>query len=1563
MRKICLLLTAFIAFLSFNASSQTYHSLSGGAFTQNWTNTGMITTNDIWTGVPSIQGFLGQSLTGSTGTDPQTILLGESPDPLDLDVIANQANPNTLSNGGIAEFEIANPTIAFQGSGTADAPHIILYLNATGVNNVRVQFNLRDIDGSLDNAVQPVALQYRIGTSGNFINLPLGFVADASTGPSLATLVTPIDVTLPAACNNQAQLQVRIITTNAVGNDEWIGIDDINVTSAVAPPSTVSVSAGVNASEPSTSGTFSLTLSSAAPVGGVTVTYTLTGSAILNTDYSDPQLGSVTIPVGSSGGTITLNVLDDLFFEGTETISITLNGATNGYTIGTGLASIDLLDNDVAGGILLSTTYSQNFNSLANTGTGIPWTDNSTIPGWYSTRTTYNAANGSSNAGALYSFGTTATTERALGSVGSGSTGTVFYGARFVNNTGTTISAIKVTYTGEQWRNGGNVSTQTVNFAYQSSASSLTSLTAGTWTNVPNLNFTSPTVGAIAATLDGNAGANSAGIVYTITGLSIPANHEIMIRWEDIDHSGSDHGLGIDNFIIEANPADLNPPVVSAFSPTNGATNIATNLTAAITFDETVQKGTGNITIRRTSDNSIFQTIDVTTPAVTVNTTTVSFNLSGLAVNTGYYIEISAGAFKDLANNNFAGISGNATWAFTTGTLFYTANFNSCNVALSDGFTQYSVTGAIVWACTPFGRDPLAPAGAAPFPSGVQINGFSGGTNVPNVDWLISPSLNLTGTTYPLLSFWSRTAFNGLPLQLKVSTDYIGGNPSTATWTDLNGKFPAQTSNIWTLSSGINLAAFKQANVHFAFVYTSSDDEGARWTIDDVSIDNSPVPPPPSLTVSTTDIQYTYVASGSTADKTFTFIGNDLTADVSLTATGAFTISKDGSAFSSSLLYTVAEANNLTKTVYVRFAPVQNNQNYTGTVTVSTSALNSIVNVKGTSIDPATTLEVVNWNIEWFGSPLQEPTNDNLQEQNVETILQHIGADVYALAEVVSEERLANIVGKMPGYAYVISNYGSHTNTTANPPTALAQAQKLAFVYKTSVLSNISTTALLSQGINSAADLTNPAYNYWASGRFPYMMTADVTLNCVTKNVKFILVHAKANTSPTATSYERRKKGADTLNYTLNNLYPNDNIIILGDFNDDLDQSITAGFITTSWSAFTTDPTYSALTLPLSLAGKKSTVSYNDVIDHVVVSNDMLPYYMNGTANILTDVAGLVSNYGSTTTDHYPVFTRYFIENKTAPVITYCPTTPALCSNTSGSYTIPAITATDDCGSPISYSYEITGATTRSGITNNASGAFAIGTSTITWTVSDESGNSNTCQTIVVVNQSPTVSIPDAYALPTGVLANTVYIGYNPASSITLNSTVSGGTPLYSYSWSNGTLASSTTVSPTTNTVYTLTVTDANNCTAIASKTIQVLDIRAGNKLDKMFICHNSNTIVVDPTSGVAHLAHGDMLGACTPVQSITNKNPANEELNSEKLTVGVMPNPTNSSFTINLASGNSRSISIRVTDMLGRTVEQKDNLQQGQSLRIGTDYKPGIYFIDIRQENERVVMKLVKSE
>jgi hypothetical protein len=76
-------------------------------------------------------------------------------------------------------------------------------------------------------------------------------------------------------------------------------------------------------------------------------------------------------------------------------------------------------------------------------------------------------------------------------------------------------------------------------------------------------------------------------------------------------------------------------------------------------------------------------------------------------------------------------------------------------------------------------------------------------------------------------------------------------------------------------------------------------------------------------------------------------------------------------------------------------------------------------------------------------------------------------------------------------------------------------------------------------------------------------------------------------------------------------------------------------------------------------------------------------------------------------------------------------------------YTIPPLTASDNCSAnnTLTITYTITGATTRNGTGLDASGIFEVGVSTITWTVVDECGNSNTCTTQVTINPKPVPTI------------------------------------------------------------------------------------------------------------------------------------------------------------------------------------------------------------------------------
>jgi hypothetical protein len=219
----------------------------------------------------------------------------------------------------------------------------------------------------------------------------------------------------------------------------------------------------------------------------------------------------------------------------------------------------------------LGTPITQNFDTLLTTGTANPWTDDSTLPGWYAqfsatpaNPTTYRADSGGSNTGAIYSWGVAGVnplTDRALGSVSSGTPVTVYFALKLTNNTGSPIGSIDVSYTGEQWRDGGAAvpAAQTTNFQYQiAAAGTITDANTPTtgWTTFPTLSFTSPTftnTGAGVA-LDGNAAANRTAKSATITfGTPVSVGQEIWIRWEDINDTGNDHGLAVDDLSVTPN--------------------------------------------------------------------------------------------------------------------------------------------------------------------------------------------------------------------------------------------------------------------------------------------------------------------------------------------------------------------------------------------------------------------------------------------------------------------------------------------------------------------------------------------------------------------------------------------------------------------------------------------------------------------------------------------------------------------------------------------------------------------------------------------------------------------------------------------------------------------------------------------------------------------------------------------------------------------------------------------------------------------------------------------------
>ncbi|MDG1871484.1 MAG: hypothetical protein P8I78_05925, partial [Flavobacterium sp.] len=167
------------------------------------------------------------------------------------------------------------------------------------------------------------------------------------------------------------------------------------------------------------------------------------------------------------------------------------------------------------------------------------------------------------------------------------------------------------------------------------------------------------------------------------------------------------------------------------------------------------------------------------------------------------------------------------------------------------------------------------------------------------------------------------------------------------------------------------------------------------------------------------------------------------------------------------------------------------------------------------------TLDIVTWNIAWFGDEKNAPTvgqanADEIQKEAVKAVLQNLDADIYAVEEISDEVLFQQMVSEMNDYSYVLSNATSYPNDTTTA------SQKVGFIYKNKTVKPVSTKVLLKTvhpyyngGDVSALENypTEDKTRFFASGRMPFMLTANVTIDGAEKLINIIDLHARANTS------------------------------------------------------------------------------------------------------------------------------------------------------------------------------------------------------------------------------------------------------------------------------------------------------------------------------------------------------------------------------------------------------------------------------------------------------------------
>jgi hypothetical protein len=153
-------------------------------------------------------------------------------------------------------------------------------------------------------------------------------------------------------------------------------------------------------------------------------------------------------------------------------------------------------------------------------------------------------------------------------------------------------------------------------------------------------------------------------------------------------------------------------------------------------------------------------------------------------------------------------------------TEFYTVDFSVAGSLLD--YTAVNVSGDQVWEGTTYGA---------------KMTGYSGGSQNPNEDWLISPDIDLNN--FPNATFETTQIFNyGDPssYSILISTDYTD-DISAATWDVIElTSVPDGTSWAAVTSEAYSLSAYNGETINIAFKYISTDSDAGTYEIVDVSL-------------------------------------------------------------------------------------------------------------------------------------------------------------------------------------------------------------------------------------------------------------------------------------------------------------------------------------------------------------------------------------------------------------------------------------------------------------------------------------------------------------------------------------------------------------------------------------------------------------------------------------------------------------------------------------------------------------------------------------------------------
>lgn len=273
------------------------------------------------------------------------------------------------------------------------------------------------------------------------------------------------------------------------------------------------------------------------------------------------------------------------------------------------------------------------------------------------------------------------------------------------------------------------------------------------------------------------------------------------------------------------------------------------------------------------------------------------------------------------------------------------------------------------------------------------------------------------------------------------------------------------------------------------------------------------------------------------------------------------------------------------------------------------------------SADAPDTVDVGSWNLYWFGDPEHGPSDDDLQIENAADVLGSLELDVVGLSEVVSEEAFDELMQQLPGYQGLLV---TDAIVSGGADFYWDGEQKVALVHRERF------------EVESARVILED-HNWDFAGRPPLEVTLRFEEDGKPRTLVVIVAHFKALAN--SYGYERRIAAATALEDYLEEAYRYRWVLVIGDFNDDIYES-TFGGHESPFSTLVESPYYRFTTDMLSEAGESTTTHYSSTIDHHLATDDLEERFVEGSAAVLR-IDEHIPGYADTTSDHFPVLTRY----------------------------------------------------------------------------------------------------------------------------------------------------------------------------------------------------------------------------------------------------------------------------------------------------------------------------------